>query len=168
MLPLLLALSLPAEAKAPDLSAITSIEVSYTMTTTGTVACETVFKGTGADPVVDGDHVTFAGTWEIVSDSCKGATVWAPKDKVAHHTLRLGKDDAFDEWIVHANAADNTRFESSIADRGQYWINELGADAKADAIAYTTKESQGIGPLSVEIAHDLKIALKRGEPAPSE
>lgn len=161
MLPLLIALTLPAQAKAPDLGEITAISVEYTMKTSGTNTCETVFKGTGTDPVVSGDAVTFSGTWSIVSDSCKGATIWAPEDGKAHHTLRL-KDKDFDEWIVHASAGDTTRFESNIAARGQYWINELGADAKSDTVAYTTSEKQGIGPLSIEITHDLKIELTRG------
>ena len=170
MLLVLLALIQPSVAKAPDLAAIASIEVDYTMKTSGTVSCETVYKGAGAQPTVEGDRVTFVGTWTVVSDTCNGATIWVPKEGRAHHTLRLGKDKALDEWVVHLNEADNTRFESNIAARGQYWINELASDVNADQVAYTSSETQGIGPLKITIAHDLKISLARGAApeAPSE
>lgn len=159
----LLALALlasPAEAKPFDLAPYKGITVDYTMTTKGTSSCATTFRGVGIDPVVDGGRITFTGTWEIVKDSCQGNTVWggAPGE-TAHHTLRLdAKGKGFEEWVVHKNAADHTRFESNIKARGQYWINELGV-AAGDGFHYTATETQGMFPLSLEITHDLKVDL---------
>ncbi len=166
MLALLAALLAPAHARAPDLSAFRSVEVAYKMVSTGTMSCETTYRGRGVDPVVQGDAVTFTGTWEVVQDTCRGATVWVPEDGQAFHTLRLDKKGkAFDEWIVHDKAEDTTRFTTNIKDRGQYWINELAAPASGGEIHYTAEETQGIGPLSITIAHDLTIRLHTDAPA---
>lgn len=162
---LFIALMQSATAKSPDLSQLASITVDYTMESSGTISCVTVFKGTGTAPAVDGDRVTFTGTWEIVSDTCNGATVWAPAedDKTAHHTLRLGKKGVLDEWVVHREADDHERFQSNIKDRGQYWINELGADLSASSVEYSTQEKQGVGPLTITIDHKLKLDIARSE-----
>lgn len=168
MIALLLAVSSLA-AKPINLAAWQSVTVDYTMKTTGTSSCQTTFRGTGGNPVVQKDFVTFAGTWEIVSDTCQGRTVFAPADKVAHHTLRLDKTGkAIDEWVVHAKAADNQRFTSDIQARGQYWINELAAVPSTTGVfAWKSTETQGIFPLSVTIDHDLTVTLGTGPlPAP--
>lgn len=166
-MPTLLLLVLPALAAKPvDLTAWSTITVDYTMKTTGTMSCQTVYRGTGSDPVVNQDHVTFRGTWEVVSDTCQGNTVFAPADKVAHHTLRLEKGGkAVEEWVVHANAADHTRFESDIKARGQYWINELAAVPAAGVFTWKGTETQGMFPLNITIDHDLTVKL--AAPAPT-
>ncbi len=157
---LLLALIALAPAKPLDLSTSKSITVDYTMTTTGTVTCSTVYKGTGEQIAADGPRVTFAGSWEVVSDSCQGNTIWVGADKKAHHTLRLdAAGKAVDEWVVHAKAGDHARFTSNIKARGQYWINELAAVPSSGVITYSTTEEQGMYPLSVTIEHALKITL---------
>ena len=75
-----------------DLSTYGVIDVAYTMTTQGTVSCETSYVGTGAVKEVEGGRITFEGQWTVTSDTCGGNTVWFPKDGAAFHTLRLTED----------------------------------------------------------------------------
>jgi hypothetical protein len=127
--------------------------------------CQSIYAGSGAVKEVDGNRVTFEGTWSMTANDCgDNFTIWRPEEgsTKAFHTVRF--DDArqhVTEWIAHRDAEQVDPLSVGMKKRGQFWINELGAAwTPAGAVSSLQVEEDSIGfGINIQTSHDLKLAF---------
>ena len=160
--------------KIRDLSTYKAIKVAYklsfdldsngdaTCSMTKICDCATVYEGEGKVVEVDGNRVTFEGSWKTIEDSCnEQLTMWVPFSGEAYHTVRFNRDHTkVIEWIAHGERDKVDRLTENMKSGRQYWISDMNSVVQPNGVAiHTETESQMVSVITLSSAHHLTLRL---------
>lgn len=123
--------------------------------------CTAQYTGVGAFLEQSDTHVTFEGTWSVLSNSCgETFTSWTPSDSTAFHTLRH-KDRQVTHWAVHEDSnAEGPLPVGEVGGRFQLAVEEEKWPTKQFRIAQVETLTTPDG-LKVKATHDVSISLRK-------
>ena len=171
-----LAMAAWAGSTGADLSTLPSVSVHYDVTFdlgdladktcnfTGVCDCRAAYDGTGQVVGVDGDRVTFKGTWTLTEGSCHDTFLFwnAGKDGTSYHTVRFSKDRTqIVEWVAHADVEKKDRLTSDIKAGQQVWLADMtaGWDPSTRTATHAESETQQASGLAIASTHNLTLTF---------
>lgn len=172
----LLATTALAGNNGADLKQLPSVDITYdvsfdlgdladkTCRFTGVCDCEAAYRGKGEVVGVDGDRVTFKGTWTLTEGTCHDTFVFwtAGNEGTSYHTVRFSSDRTqITEWVAHGDPAKKDRLSKDIRAGMQVWLADMTAtwDATTRTATHTESETQEVSGLPITSTHKLTLSF---------